>query len=249
MINQILRESELKIQSFQEQMKRFEKDPMILVNEVFTDNDLLLPILIQRYGNDVLLDVQEYWYRFFLPKFKQYLGVEEISLFYDPTIYPAPIQIYLGEEVIAYLDIVGHQYQRAEIMEVLQAQERIFQIKEELKTLEEELHKKEPAMQNILYLGGANPIKLLDISIRQKKYKKDVTEEVRSLNDQYLELDRERIHLESLIKQMRRNHVEREYLLNRIEKRIQLLPGYSHFAGEVDDELEEIEGLERGFTL
>ncbi len=249
LLHQILRESELKIQTFQDQVSRFEKDPMILVQEMFVNQDLLLPILIQRYGDESLLEIQAYWYRHFLPEFKHYLGVEEISLSFDEAIYPAPIKIHLGEEIIALVDIVNHQFERMELALVLDAKARIEQIKQKLKEVEEELQKKEPALKNPLVLGGANPVKLLDISIRQKKYKKEIRQDVHSLQEYFFELDKERLRLESSIEQLQRVNVGREYILDRVEKRIRQLPGFSGTQHVDFDNLEEIEGVERGFSL
>lgn len=251
-LQQVLRESQNKIQTFEEQVKRFEHDPMILIKEMFVSQDLLLPILIQRYGDDVLLKAQEYWYSRFFPRFKGYLGVEEITFSYDKTIYPAPINIHLGEEVIAVLDIVSHQFETVELSLVVEAKQRIEEIKQKLEEVEAALKEIEPALQNPLVLGGANPVKLLDISIRQKKYKKEIRQNVHFLQEQFFELDRERIRLESSIEQLKHVNLEREYILERIEKRIRKLPGYSptneeSFANLED--LEEIEGLERGFSM
>lgn len=251
-LQQVLRESQNKIQKFEEQIKRFEDDPMILVTEMFADNDLLLPILIQRYGDEVLLQAQEYWYNLFFPKFKNYLGVDEISFSYDQTVYPAPINIHLGEDVIAILDIVSHQFEPVELVLVVEAKERIKEISKELEEIENKLKEKEPALKNPLVLGGANPIKLLDISIRQKKYKKDIRDDVHALQEQFFELDRERIKLQSSIEQMKHVNLEREYILERIERRIRKLPGYIEVSEESFNSLEdfeEIEGLERGFSM
>ena len=244
----ILRDATQKIETFQNHMKNFEQHPMVLVTDVFTDNDILLPLLIQRYGDDVLLEMQQYWYQFFLPAFQQYLGVDGITLLYDPTIYPAHIQICMEEEIIAYVDIVGHRFERTEPAEVTEIRNRIHQINQEIKELEKTLQEIEPATKNILYLGGANPFKLLDISVRKNKYKSQLTQEIRQINGQFMELEQEKIQLRAALEAVERNNVERDYVLDRIERQIRKLPGYDIPNGEEYHEIEEIEGLERRYA-
>lgn len=251
LLSQILRESELKIQTFQEQMSRFEQDPMILVNELYVNQDVLLPFLIQRYGDEALLEIQTYWYQFFLPKFKHFIGVEEVSYYYDQTVYPAPLQVYFGEEVIAQIDLFNHQFDRFEQEAILQQKARIDEIEKMLKQIQDELERKEPALQNPLVLGGANVIKLFDISIRQKKYKQEVRDEVHMLQEDFFELEKERLRIQSSIEHMKRINIEREYILDRIDQRISKLPGYisSIENSNSTDDIENTKTLERGFSL
>lgn len=243
-LQEILYDTELRVKEFQEKMTEFENNPMLLLTEVFVNDDILLPMLIQRYGDQTLLDTQEYWYSMLFPKLIQYFGVENIRLAFDPSIYPAPIQIFWGEDLVAYLDIIGHQFERTEPEEIIEIRQRLVEIQTELQVVENELKEKEPALENVFVLGGANIIKLLDISFRQKKYKKEVRESVRELQDYYFELDRERIRLEQTIENLRKNSIEREYVIDRIEQRILQLPGYKRV---IDWDEEKNSETERGF--
>lgn len=243
-LQEILYDTELRVKEFQEKMTEFENNPMLLLTEVFVNDDILLPMLIQRYGDQTLLDTQEYWYSMLFPKLIQYFGVENIRLAFDPSIYPAPIQIFWGEDLVAYLDIIGHQFERTEPEEIIEIRQRLVDIQTELQVVENELKEKEPALENVFVLGGANIIKLLDISFRQKKYKKEVRESVRELQDYYFELDRERIRLEQTIENLRKNSIEREYVIDRIEQRILQLPGYKRV---IDWDEEKNFETERGF--
>lgn len=250
-LSQILRESRNKIEEFESHFEHFEKDPMILVKEVFQDHDLLLPILIQRYGDETLLQMQEYWYDLLFPKFKEYLGVDKIRFSYDKTIYPSPIYIHLDEDLIAVLDIVTHRFDKLELSIIADAKGRIKEIEKELKEVEATLKEKEPALKNPLVLGGANPIKLLDISIRNKKYKKEIRRDVYELQEYFFELEKEKIRINSSIEQVKQSNLEREYVLDKIERRIRKLPGYSSTNKKISrlDELKEMEELERGFSM
>ena len=58
-LHQVLRESQSKIQTFEEQVKRFEHDPMILIKEMFVDQDFLLPILITGVFANVYLLIRK----------------------------------------------------------------------------------------------------------------------------------------------------------------------------------------------
>lgn len=243
-LQEILYDTELRVKEFQEKMTEFENNPMILLTEIFVNDDILLPMLIQRYGDQTLLDTQEYWYSMLFPKLIQYFGVENIRLAFDPSIYPAPIQIFWSEDLVAYLDIIGHQFERTEPEEIIEIRQRLVEIQTELQVVENELKEKEPALENVFVLGGANIIKLLDISFRQKKYKKEVRESVRELQDYYFELDRERIRLEQTIENLRKNSIEREYVIDRIEQRILQLPGYKRV---IDWDEEKNFETERGF--
>jgi hypothetical protein len=229
-LERILDDTELRLENYKRQMKEFEKDPMILVKEVFADGDVLLPLLVQRYGEDVLLDIQDYWFTHFLPAFKRYLGVDGITLAYDRTIYPAPIQIVYREEPMALVEIVTHQYERLEPENVMRMKEEIARLEERIAEIEKELGKWDPALKNPLVLGGANPFKLMDIQIRKKKYKAKVLKEVGQLQDELFECDRERLRLKSALENERRLNVDRELRLERIERKLMRLPGFDRQA-------------------
>lgn len=249
LIHQVLGETKFKIESFQKQMNEFEKNPMVLLTEVFTTNDLFLPILIQRYGDDVLLEVQRNWFDRLFPVLKEFLGVPNLYLSYDETIYPAPIEIYIQEDLIALLEITSHHFERIEVPEIVELKERLNSIESEILDNEEQLKEQEPALKNPLVLGGANVIKLMDISIRKKKYRKETLDHVQMLQDHFFELQQEKVRVKSRIDQLNKLNSEREYAIDRIKNRIMNLPGYVdqvlEYTPELNDD-EEYENIERG---
>lgn len=226
-LQKILYDTETKIGEYRKKMAEFEKNPMILVTDIFKEHDLLLPILMQLHGDEVLLEMQEYWFYHFLPAFQTYLGVEGIWLDFDPTIYPAPIQIYDGEDLIALLEIVTHQYQRKEPQQIVEIRNEIERLQRQRKDLEQELLQWEPALKNPLVLGGANIFKLTDIAFRTEKYSRYVRNQVSRLQNELLDYDRQITQLKVMMEEEQRLNVERELKLERIERRIMQLPGYN----------------------
>ena len=225
-LQRILEDTELRLETYRKQMREFEKDPMILVKEVFADGDLLLPLLVQRYGDEVLLDIQEYWFDHFLPAFKRYLGVDGITFTYDRTVFPAPIQMVYREEPLALVEIVSHRYERLDPENVARIKKEIGRLEERITEIEHELEKWDPALKNPLVLGGANPFKLMDIQLRKKKYKAQILTEVGRLQDELFECDRERIRLKNALENERRMNADRELCLERIERQLMRLPGF-----------------------
>lgn len=242
LLDQVLRDSELRIQRLQEKMEAFKKDPMILVTDIFASDDLFLPRLIQDYGDDALLDIQEYWYGSFIPKFREYLGVDDVFLSYNKEIYPAPLNIHLSEELVAVIDIVSHQFEQFEEEAVLREKEELHKINQDIVLVKTELEEKERAVMNPFLLGGSNVVKLAAISFRQNKYKKLAGAEVRELQEYLFELERDRLRTESNVEQIKRMNIEREYALERIVNRIATLPGYAGVLLQSDE-------IEEGFSM
>lgn len=255
-------------EQLEEKMQRFEKEPMILIREIFTNNDDFYIYLIQRYGEENQLEIQLYWYQYLLPELKTYFGIQDIYFHYNNSIFPSPIDIYLGEEPIAFLDIYNHQFEKYEIPEIIELKNKLEEIQNDLITVQKNLEEKEPALANPFVLGGANPFKLLDITIRQKKYKSDIRDEVHELQEYFFELEQERIRIQSKIQQIKQLNVVRENIIYQIAQRLNTLPGYhinliddeefvememtkdeeSLEINDIDD-LKNLEGVERGFHL
>lgn len=215
-----------KMWRYQDIMNRFEEEPLILLTELFKEEDYTLPSLIQLSGDEALLEVQTYWFQHLFPALRQYIGLEGVTFSYNSSLFPSPIHIHLGEDEVALLEIISHTFQRVEPKEMTEKKQKLAEIKEMLVAIQEELEQKEPALKNPLVLGGGNVVKLMDIAIRNKKYKKETLQAVQKIQNDFFELDRERIHLESQIQQMKERFAQRDYLIDKVEQRIRQLPGY-----------------------
>lgn len=226
LITEILKESQIQITQFQKQMDRFETEPMILLTDIYKNNDVFLPFLIERYGTDVLLNVQEYWYKHFLPVLKNHIGVHELSFSYDKESYPAPINFHYKEEIIGVFNLITKEYYENESQEVIEYRERLNDLNEETERLNIELNEKLLLSENPLMLAGANVLKIVDISLRQKKYVKKINKELFSLNDEILELDKERVEVQVYLDNLEKNNIEKEYIKGKIAQRINSLSGF-----------------------
>lgn len=236
----ILEDSEKKIKKYRHNLEEFEKDPMVLMKGIFTGEDMLLPLIVQQYSEEILLEMQMYLYNHFLPAFRDYLDVEGIVLTYDEKIFPAPIQIDYREEPLALINIVTKEYEALETLSVVQMQREVKELEQLIKETEQELENWDPALKNPLVLGGANPIKLLDITLRRKKYKAMIRSQIAILQNDLFDFDQRRLHLLNAIEAERRENIDRALCLERIEYKLKFLPGFEHLK-EREEHMQEDE--------
>lgn len=248
LLAQILRETANQVQVYQEQMDHFEKEPMMLLTEIFQGKNRFLPVLIHQYGDEALLDIQQYWFQHLFPHLRRYIGLEVIGIHYDQTTFPATIEFYIGEDAVAGMNYVEQLFQQYENPQIVEMKQKLVELEREKEQLQEEMEKKAPAVQNPLVLGGANVIKLADIAMRNKKYKKKAVEQVHSIQRDLLDVEQEIIGLRAEIENHAFLHVEREYTIERLEQRIRQLPGYqiikevSELEETDDEDFDAIEG-------
>ena len=236
----ILKDSEEKIKRYRGVLEAFERDPMILATEIFTGDDFLLPLVVQQYGEELLLEMQTYFYTRFLPVFQDYLGADGVVLSYDETVFPSPIRMDYREEPLALVNIVTKEFKTLETERIVQLKEEVRRLEELIEQTENELERWDSALKNPLVLGGANPLKLMDIAIRKETYRARIRSQIAILQDDLFDYDQRRIRILDAIDAERRENYDRELLLEKIEYKLRLLPGFQYLKNREESEEERL---------
>lgn len=202
-------------------MEHLEKDPMVLITEIFRGGDLFLAERLKQEGEDVLLEAHEYWMQYVLPAIHEYFAMDDIQLFYNPEVALSPIYIQRGEQTVAHFSPYWRFFETYEVPGRTHYIEGKNRLVHELEELEKELEELYNIAEKPELMGEEDTWSYAKAMFNPKKHKKKMLELCEEREKRVEQIKRELQTLENKMEFAEREYVETSYCVDRIKRKVE----------------------------
>lgn len=221
-IKSIFEKGRSKLNRYEEVVNKISKNPELIMTDLYyegTDDNLLTHIVYVEDSNK-LIEFQQYVFSLLIPYLTDFISIDEISLLYDSSEYPANIIVKYKGSDIATINIYNKVFTKLSNEKADNIISEIDITNEQLREIELRNSELEMAKINPLSLGGANPLKLIDIALRRKKYINKINEDIISVGEEAFNIQTKLQSLEIQLQGAKDSYIEIEYITERIERKL-----------------------------
>lgn len=234
-LSRVMRDSIEKLKEYEESMMLFEKEPLILMSEVFHDKNPLLLNILYNDGEESLIESQEYWFQYLIPRLSSFLATNEFILKYNKNVFPALIHFTKDERSVATLDIYNHVFEKIEPEEIEEWNKKRKILVKKHNDLADELENLYLVKENPLVVGGANPIELMKISVNKDKYIRQTENDIETIEGKMQMIEETVKQEDEQIELLRYNRLLIEEEISKVLRRLSSINGYKYIGGNPED--------------
>jgi hypothetical protein len=158
-------------------------------------------------------DLQDYLYQLLIPYLSSiFRGIE---FGYEKDKYPAPIQLFEGEQEIGRINIYERSFIIVPHEDIQREQKQLASLQQQLEELTKEIKKYEGYQLNLLSYGETTAKKVY-IAVRRKHFEKEIKEKYQELIELSMEIEQQIISQRLKVEKMKEaliSYEERQYAI------------------------------------